>query len=170
MKYTLSLGGVGCDTRIFKISELEHKALKERGVESDLLGYEEVCNIMQSDLFFSDFDDFIIGPFLNKNCISVKDEDENIVYLGEIPSDIQKHIASVDECKNALFLEDRVKGWFFTFEIDEAFNMEDLELVTKLLYPDAPVIVGIKHKGILLENKDYTQDLDSLGIYYLLKD
>lgn len=175
MKFNISLGGRGCDSKVFKITDEQHSYLKESGVEEETLSTEEIEDYLQKDLIFGDFDDSVTGPYLDEAWITVTNETGNEVYNGEPlhENSSEGEWVSVDfEGKeNYLVVEEYSKGTFFSFEVEsETFDINKLSFIVKELADSREIIIGAKYDGVdVTETKEYG-DYWSKGSYYLLSE
>lgn len=175
MKYNISLGGRGCDSRIFKITDEQYSYLKESGVEDENLSFEEIEEYFQKELLFDESDDYVSGPYLDEAWITVEDESGTQIYDGESSEetiDGSEWISIDFEGKENYFvLEDYSKGTFFSFEVEaESFDINKLTFIIKEVAECRDIIVGAKYDGIdVTETKEWG-DYWSKGFYYLLSE
>lgn len=175
MKYNINLGGRGCDSRIFKITDEQYTYLKESGVEDENLSYEEIGEYLGKELLFDDADDYVVGPYLDEVWITVEDESGNQIFDGDSFGDEifdNNTWESLDvERDNYFVLEDYSKGNFFSFEVeDETFDINKLSFVLKEVAECRDIIVGIKYSGQDVSDTKEYGDYWSKGFYYLLSE
>jgi hypothetical protein len=173
MKYKITLTGFGCDSRVFKITDEQYTYLKESGVEDDELSLGEIEDYLQKELFLDDFDDSIVGPYLDETFITVEDESGNEVYDGrpstEKDDDNEWVYIDFEGKENYFVLEDYSKGTFFVFEVEsETFDVDKLSFLVKDIADSREIIIDAKYNGINVTKSDEYIDYWSKGIYYLL--
>jgi hypothetical protein len=175
MRWTINLGGKGSDCKIYKISDDQFVYLKESGVEEEALSYEEISEYLNKDLLFEDCDDYVIGPYLDKVWITIKDEDGNQVWEGDsLPDETLDNSTWVSvpfEGENYLVVEDYSKGVFFSVDVqDESFDISKLSFVIKEIAETREIIIGCKYDNIDLTDTKFYGDYQSKGFYYLVSE
>ena len=175
MKYNIHLGGRGCDSRIFKITDEQYSYLKESGVEEENLSFEEIEEYFQKELLFDDADDYVVGPYLDEVWITVEDESGSQVFDGDSFGDETTDNSvweSIDsEGENYFVLEDYSKGTFFSFELEtETFDINKLSFIIKEVAECRDIIVGLKYDGEDISDTKEYGDYWSKGFYYLLSE
>lgn len=176
MKYKIEVSGRGSESFIFRLTDVQKEKLSDLDVESGNMNYEEICEILGIEDYFSS-NDSIIGLYNGKNhgehlTVEVFDESTELVWSSDENYDfeeVEEHYQYNDG--NFLLIEDYQKGLFFHYEleIDEEFdpNLLSIKLV-ELLDGMSELITDIKYNGETIDFKD-CGDTSSKGYsYYLL--
>lgn len=175
MKYKIEVSGRGGDSFIFRLTEEQREKLSDGDVESGSMDYDEVCEILGVDDYFSG-NDQIMGLYNGKNhgehlFIEVFDDKGELVWSSPEDYDFEEVEESYEyNDGNFLLIEDYQKGLFFNYELEleEDFNPDLLSIkIVELLDGMSELITDIKYNGQTIDSKDYG-DTSSKGFTFLL--
>lgn len=176
MKYKIEVSGRGGDSFIFRLTEDQREKLSNGDVESGSMDYDEICQILGVEDYFS-CNDEVIGLYNGKThgehlYIEVFDESGEIVWKSPEDYDFEEVEESYEyNDGNFLLIEDYQKGLFFHYELEleEEFNPDLLSIkIVELLDGMSELITDVKYKGETIDFRD-GGDTSSKGYtYYLL--
>lgn len=174
MKYKIEVSGRGCEAFIFKLTSEQKQRLWDLDVESGNVSYEEICEILNVEDYFST-DDTLMGIHPGSNhgeylWMKVLDEQENIIWESDEDFNFEV-VENRYEFNDGeyLLIEDYLKGhfWNFYLETEDEFNPKMLScIVVELLDGLSEQITNIKYNDQDLE-KEYV-DTSSKGYTYYL--
>lgn len=175
MKYTIELAGRGAESFIFKLDEEQYEALTAGAVDEDEMSSDEICEVLGVD-FYDESSEIITGIFVGKNhgehlFITVKDEDENVVWESTEDFDFNKvEEKELYDDGEYLCCEDYQKGLFFIYQLEaDNFDPNLLEgVITKVLGQGTnDYITDIKYNGQDFSEREWG-DTSSKGFTYYL--
>ena len=176
MKYKIEVSGRGGDSNIFKLTEEQREKLSDGDVESGNMGYEEICEILGVEDYFSSSDQ-IMGLYNGKNhgehlYIEVYDESGEVIWKSSEDHDFEEVEESYEHNDgNYLLIEDYQKGLFFHYELElePEFNPDLLSIkIVELLDGMSELITDVKYNGNTIDFKDYGDTSSKGYTYYLL--
>ena len=143
--YKITLGGRGAEVYPFKLNDDQYEVFREKGVEMDELGHDEITDILKVESYFDCPNETLMGVYPNSFHLTVEDQEGNLVYETD-KCDFEEIYCDEDKY---LIVEDNLKGQHVVFDIplEEEFDINKLrfksfdvgcrvEIVTDILYDD----------------------------------
>lgn len=133
-KFTISIGGRGCEIYVRNISEDQREKLEHLNLSECAL--DDVSSILEIDTFdLVSSDEIYVGAYSENSVVTVEDERGDIIFEKDIDilhiSESLSDIYSVKDIyqENKIYIKDDVKGRFFQLEYEgDGFDPKKLEL------------------------------------------
>lgn len=133
-KFTISIGGRGCEIYVRTISEDQREKLEHLNLSECAL--DDVSSILEIDTFdLVSSDEIYVGAYSENSVITVEDDGGDVIFEKDVDvlhiSDSLSDTYSVKDIyqENKVYIKDDVKGRFFQLEYEgDSFDPKKLEL------------------------------------------